>query len=111
MLNSCRAFIFSLPCMPWQGFTTIEMTHSKILNVAADKLKRLDADQEQRCGRILRAAKEQRDLFSYRFPATGLSLFGKNLVDPAVAIAVRSEERRVGKECVSTCRSRWLPYN
>src|SRR3546814_13366843 len=25
--------------------------------------------------------------------------------------ATRSEERRVGKECVSTCRSRWLPYN
>src|SRR3546814_12925487 len=23
----------------------------------------------------------------------------------------RSEERRVGKECVSTCRSRWSPYN
>ena len=26
--------------------------------------------------------------------------------DPA-----RSEERRVGKECVSTCRSRWSPYH
>src|SRR3546814_5435762 len=23
----------------------------------------------------------------------------------------RSEERRVGKECVSTCRSRWAPYH
>src|SRR3546814_18723835 len=23
----------------------------------------------------------------------------------------RSEERRVGKECVSTCRSRWSPYD
>src|SRR3546814_20902731 len=23
---------------------------------------------------------------------------------------LRSEERRVGKECVSTCRSRWSPY-
>src|SRR3546814_1775557 len=23
----------------------------------------------------------------------------------------RSEERRVGKECVSTCRSRWWPYH
>src|SRR3546814_3100274 len=23
----------------------------------------------------------------------------------------RSEERRVGKECVSTCRYRWLPYH
>src|SRR3546814_9789957 len=26
------------------------------------------------------------------------------------AVADRSEERRVGKECVSTCRSRWSPY-
>src|SRR3546814_1654581 len=25
-------------------------------------------------------------------------------------IQSRSEERRVGKECVSTCRSRWSPY-
>src|SRR3546814_11587675 len=25
--------------------------------------------------------------------------------------ADRSEERRVGKECVSTCRSRWAPYH
>src|SRR3546814_4516963 len=25
--------------------------------------------------------------------------------------SLRSEERRVGKECVSTCRSRWSPYN
>src|SRR3546814_3491909 len=24
--------------------------------------------------------------------------------------SLRSEERRVGKECVSTCRSRWSPY-
>src|SRR3546814_1121181 len=27
------------------------------------------------------------------------------------AASVRSEERRVGKECVSTCRSRWSPYH
>src|SRR3546814_20745931 len=27
----------------------------------------------------------------------------------AIALAGRSEERRVGKECVSTCRSRWSP--
>src|SRR3546814_16189993 len=31
--------------------------------------------------------------------------------DAASTVAVRSEERRVGKECVSTCRSRWSPYN
>src|SRR3546814_13787146 len=27
------------------------------------------------------------------------------------ANALRSEERRVGKECVSTCRYRWSPYH
>src|SRR3546814_17267182 len=35
--------------------------------------------------------------------------------DPAMPVdhrrIVRSEERRVGKECVSTCRSRWSPYH
>src|SRR3546814_2264228 len=31
---------------------------------------------------------------------------------PGVAnVHTRSEERRVGKECVSTCRSRWSPYH
>src|SRR3546814_20303440 len=28
-----------------------------------------------------------------------------------IAMIKRSEERRVGKECVSTCRSRWWPYH
>ena len=27
------------------------------------------------------------------------------------SLLLRSEERRVGKECVSTCRSRWSPYH
>src|SRR3546814_3215704 len=29
----------------------------------------------------------------------------------AASCVKRSEERRVGKECVSTCRSRWSPYH
>src|SRR3546814_4510369 len=29
----------------------------------------------------------------------------------ATVMSNRSEERRVGKECVSTCRSRWSPYH
>src|SRR3546814_11362623 len=31
--------------------------------------------------------------------------------DDRVRAGQRSEERRVGKECVSTCRSRWSPYH
>src|SRR3546814_15245112 len=31
--------------------------------------------------------------------------------EPAIALQRRSDERRVGNECVSTCRSRWSPYH
>ena len=30
---------------------------------------------------------------------------------PSVAGSLRSEERRVGKECEDLCRSRWSPYH
>src|SRR3546814_15179467 len=35
---------------------------------------------------------------------------GSPLRPPVLDRIVRSEERRVGKECVSTCRSRWSTY-
>src|SRR3546814_3765147 len=37
--------------------------------------------------------------------AAGLTLWSM------INYLMRSEERRVGKECVSTCRSRWSPYH
>src|SRR3546814_14814806 len=38
--------------------------------------------------------------------------FGMALGYLSMLVALsRSEERRVGKECVSTCRSRWSPYH
>src|SRR3546814_3429532 len=40
------------------------------------------------------------------------TVFFTNSGAEAVECAIkRSEERRVGKECVSTCRSRWSPYH
>src|SRR3546814_1414311 len=39
-----------------------------------------------------------------------LLLLFRNTFFQTVQVA-RSEERRVGKECVSTCRSRWSPYH
>src|SRR3546814_3501181 len=35
---------------------------------------------------------------------------GTNAPASVYAIRKRSEERRVGEECVSKCRSRWTPY-
>src|SRR3546814_11092147 len=51
---------------------------------------------------------------------SGFSLAGQFATDQPMIIEIgcgvgeataRSEERRVGKECVSTCRSRWSPYH
>src|SRR3546814_15821326 len=45
----------------------------------------------------------------------GLTVAGRAVEidgDDAIAmLGLRSEERRVGKECVSTCRSRWSPVH
>src|SRR3546814_3243941 len=45
----------------------------------------------------------------------GLSLplqkFSDRAAETRIGDIMRSEERRVGKECVSTCRYRWSPYH
>src|SRR3546814_18613090 len=41
----------------------------------------------------------------------GIDIYADALADMLSAYLKRSEERRVGKECVSTCRSRWSPYH
>src|SRR3546814_12672622 len=52
------------------------------------------------------------------FPEGAWSVGGATNRDPISAprkeaplLSFRSEERRIGKECVSTCRSRWSPYH
>src|SRR3546814_12812151 len=42
-------------------------------------------------------------------PGTWLEREARRLGVPLIPQGKRSEERRVGKECVSTCRSRWSP--
>src|SRR3546814_11659272 len=63
-------------------------------------------------------------LFIWRFPPEAFMLYPWVLFASVVGTFLlvgpahrrfgkrtRSEERRVGKECVSTCRSRWSPYH
>src|SRR3546814_8303975 len=56
------------------------------------------------CGKYLMPVMRKQQ---YRFQATNPSpaTSGRYACPPS------SEERRVGKECVSTCRSRWSPYH
>src|SRR3546814_2656280 len=49
-------------------------------------------------------------IFSY-LPVKVGETFTQEEASQAIQKLYRSEERRVGKECVSTCRSRWSPYH
>src|SRR3546814_11644127 len=49
--------------------------------------------------------------FSATYAVLAKAMDAKTLLQVQAVINARSEERRVGKECVSTCRSRWSPYN
>jgi hypothetical protein len=58
------------------------------------------------------AAKEQRDLFSYRFPATGLAIFGDSLVsvDEATGIArLLTELAQINLSCLESRIARHRP--
>ena len=45
-------------------------------------------------------------------PAPGISESAANQIQKSLGSSgIRSEERRVGKECVRLCRSRWSPYH
>src|SRR3546814_9661418 len=47
----------------------------------------------------------------FRSPARFLASRIRRSSGSPSTIEARSEERRVGQECVSTCRSRWSPYH
>src|SRR3546814_987434 len=68
----------------------------------------LDRRRESRKGGELLAGSRGRRR-AFRQHEEQLAHAGQPDQDPAGR--TRSEERRVGKECVSTCRSRWSPYH
>ena len=59
--------------------------------------------------------KEEMEIPFFYLSIKGDTFRVKQMLETGISIKVidyyRSEERRVGKECVSTCRSRWSPYH
>src|SRR3546814_14170457 len=61
--------------------------------------------QDARAAKIMGIDTERVYAFTYALNAAICGAAG------VLVSMIRSEERRVGKECVSTCRSRWSPYH
>src|SRR3546814_16875020 len=57
------------------------------------------------------AVADNQSLLQGRGRGAGLAAARELPAQQLPCVTVRSEERRVGKECVSTCRSRWSPCN
>src|SRR3546814_15625576 len=67
-------------------------------------------DTEYRQGDNMKTSTSRRALLKAGL-AGGSVLVLPRVLWAAPAVTLRSEERRVGKECVSTCRTRWSPYH
>src|SRR3546814_15636481 len=74
-------------------------------------MRRADAEQAlMQIGRLIRSGKAVAGKSNIDNAAIAISKLLREELDYLRKAGVdRSEERRVGKECVSTCRSRWSP--
>src|SRR3546814_13393960 len=79
--------------------------------VAANGARVAGSDQSLDQGRTPAKFDYLRDQGITLFPQDGSGITSPDQILVTSAAVERSEERRVGKECVSTCRYRWSPYH
>src|SRR3546814_9748550 len=85
-------------CSSDLGQRIVEITFTGVGSVAVERTLRI----------IGRRAEAEVDALA---GVVGTQIVGREVAARRRRIErLRSEERRVGKECVSTCRSRWSPY-
>lgn len=73
LFNTSRALVLLVPEQEWQdGRLLEESTHEKVRNVTVDQLRYLSHDVAHEYQDLAQRALVTRELFSYRFPATGL---------------------------------------
>src|SRR3546814_13458728 len=105
--------------VPWES--QLERDHIRVLEadnsvkgyyVQPETIRYVMGGQEHRYTPDVRVEYANNEVHN-RLPANGnFSGYSKNEFELLKEkLEKRSEERRVGKECVSTCRSRWSPYH
>src|SRR3546814_20957227 len=88
------------------------IVHQPLLNVLDEPFSGLDAINQGKLERLIRDREAAGATIIF---STNVIAHAERLCERIAIIAGgkirRSEERRVGKECVRTCRSRWSPYH
>src|SRR3546814_3792571 len=93
------------------GFPVEDHDHDRCVDAAIEKAETLCSARGARLTALRREVLSI--LWSSHAPMGAYDVMAKLTEDGgrAAPMTVRSEERSVGKECVSTCRSRWSSYH
>lgn len=112
LFNCCRALNLTFPDYVWRGPGSIEASHGKVVNFAANALRRIDLNSEKRWGDFVRKARDHRELFSYSFPALGRFLIKEKeqpLADVAQAAQFFAEMAQLNSECLYSAIKKHSP--
>ena len=72
LLNVSRSFLLTLPTELWRDGNLIVSPHSRVINVLTDALIHFSKSVGNTVAELLYKAKDYRELFSYRFPSSGI---------------------------------------
>lgn len=88
-LSLIRAVVYTLPGQIWSNGELISISHSKAINLAFDWLAKFDQDAANRLKKVARQLKAQREVISYRAPASGRSVLdaGYDLYELLIILA------------------------
>jgi hypothetical protein len=104
LLNCCRALLFTAPYVAWRDGTLRESTHRKIINETKNDLRNLSPQVSHEFSDVMTASKSARELFSYHFPATGMSVVTQRVpVDKVHDAATRlCDLAEANSECLAS---------
>lgn len=81
LLNCSRAVLLTSPFCEWNNGEIFTMTHQKTINVVGDILSKFNKVIGKKTKELIDWAREYREVFSYKFPANGLTKHHLNLED------------------------------
>jgi hypothetical protein len=73
LLNCSRAVVLTSPLNEWNNGEIFAMTHQKTINVIGDIISKYNKEKGKSSKEFIDWAREYREIFSYKFPANGLT--------------------------------------
>jgi hypothetical protein len=115
LLSCCRAIVFVLPDVTWNKGELATLTHSKALTLTIDTVKAIDKTASAEINRLLKLSKSFREMYSYHFPAKGLSVIPEKYrieIDEVIqACTLLSEIAQLNSEFLESSLSKNARYD